>query len=136
MRKAKVLSLPETIKEKSTFRAKALCRESVGALRQELVLKNIGLFQKRPAPLPQKKMKIPHSVASHRGLRHLPSSMTEISSVGGGGIWAAFPQLMKISIKLIITFGEGVSINCIYYTKFFVSSFVKFPSPISTAICK
>ena len=84
MRKAKVLSLPETIKEKSTFRAKALCRESVGALRQELVLKNIGLFQKRPAPLPQKKMKIPHSVASHRGLRHLPSSMTEISSVGGG----------------------------------------------------
>ena len=128
MRKAKVLSLPETIKEKSTFRAKALCRESVGALRQELVLKNIGLFQKRPAPLPQKKMKIPHSVAS--------ALLNDRNFLSGGGIWAAFPQLMKISIKLIITFGEGVSINCIYYTKFFVSSFVKFPSPISTAICK
>ena len=28
--KVKVLSLPETIKEKSTFRAKALCRELIG----------------------------------------------------------------------------------------------------------
>ena len=37
MRKVKVLSLPETIKEKLTFRAKALRQELVGRAFRELV---------------------------------------------------------------------------------------------------
>ena len=52
----------------------------------------------------------------------------------------AFPQWKEISFQMTITFGGGVSINCIYYsifsTRLCVSSFVKLPPPIMPAICK
>ena len=46
--------------------------------------------------------------------------------------YAAFPQLMESSIKLTITLGGGISINCIYYTifsKVLCLSFCQIPSP-------
>ena len=45
---------------------------------------------------------------------------------------AAFPQLKENFFKMTITFGGGVSINCIYYTifsKVLCLSFCQIPSP-------
>ena len=86
--------------------------------------------EKTRTPPSQKKMKILHSVDIPQRFKTsaLPQQQ-KFPQWGGGGYGQHFPQLMKISIKLIITFGEGVSINCIYYTKVFCLFFCQIPFP-------